>query len=224
MLTLVIAMPVVAQTTLESEKDKFSYAVGMELAKMLAPIKDDVDAKIVVEAFQTAITGGKLLLTDEEATVVRKAAQQRVAARQAAMNEATGSKNKAAGEAFLASNRSKPGVVVTASGLQYTVLRAGSGPKPVATDTVRVHYVGTLLDGTKFDSSYDRNDPAQFVLNRVIPGWTEGVALMPVGSKYKFWIPSALGYGQRGAGPIGPSSMLIFEVELLDIVGAADAR
>src|SRR3546814_376928 len=144
--------------------------------------------------------------------------------KQAEESAAKARKNSAEGEEFLATNKTKPGVKTTASGLQYQVLRAGNGAKPQATDTVRVHYLGTLLDGTKFDSSYDRNEPAQFALNQVIPGWTEGVALMPVGSKYKFWIPGNLGYGERGAGPIGPNSTLVFEVELLDIVAPAAAQ
>lgn len=218
---LVVTMPVFAQKALETEKDKFSYTVGMDLAKMLESIKDDVDAKVVVDAFQTALAGGKLQLSDEEAATIRKAFQQRVQLKQAEMSQAVANKNRVEGEAFLKDNRSKAGVKVTASGLQYTVLRAGNGPKPAPTDTVRVHYLGTLLNGETFDSSYDRNEPAQFALNQVIKGWTEGVALMPVGSKYKFWIPSDLGYGERGAGPIGPDSMLTFEVELLEIIPPA---
>lgn len=218
---LVVTMPVFAQKALETEKDKFSYTVGMDLAKMLASIKDEVDVKVVVDAFETALAGGKLQLSDEEAATIRKAFQQRVQTKQAEMSQAIANKNKAEGEAFLKDNRSKPGVKVTASGLQYSVLRAGNGPKPAATDTVRVHYLGTLLNGEKFDSSYDRNEPTQFALNQVIKGWTEGVALMPVGSKYKFWIPSDLGYGDHGAGPIGPNSMLTFEVELLEIAPPA---
>jgi len=119
---------------------------------------------------------------------------------------------------FLAENSKKPGIVITPSGLQYEVITEASGPKPDATDTVRVHYRGTLTDGTVFDSSYDRGNPIEFPLNGVIPGWTEGVQLMSVGSKYKFYIPQELGYGPGGAGPIPPYSVLIFEVELLDIL------
>ncbi len=127
--------------------------------------------------------------------------------------------NKAAGEAYLAENKKKEGVQVTASGLQYEVLKAGSGKQPKATDTVVVHYRGTLIDGTEFDSSYKRGQPIDFPLNRVIPGWTEGVQLMQEGAKYRFVIPSALAYGPRGTpgGPIGPDATLIFEVELLKV-------
>lgn len=127
--------------------------------------------------------------------------------------------NKAAGEAYLAANKKKEGVKVTASGLQYEVLKAGSGKQPKATDTVVVHYRGTLIDGTEFDSSYKRGEPIDFPLNRVIPGWTEGVQLMQEGAKYRFVIPSGLAYGPRGTpgGPIGPDATLIFEVELLKV-------
>lgn len=220
---LAVSLPLHAQKALESDKDKFSYTVGMDLAKMLESIKGEIDTKIVVEAFETSLAGGKLQLTEEEAATIRKAFQEHLQAQQQVVAQAEASKNIMEGKSFLAENGGKPGVKTTASGLQYQVLRAGNGPKPAATDTVRVHYLGTLLNGNKFDSSYDRNEPAQFALNQVIPGWTEGVALMPVGSKYKFWIPSALGYGERGAGPIGPNATLVFEVELLDIVAPAAA-
>ena len=142
-----------------------------------------------------------------------------MAKKQAEM-EAQGKKNVAAEATFLADNGKKPGVVATASGLQYQVITAGKGTKPGAADSVKVHYTGTLLDGTNFDSSYDRKEPAQFVLNSVVPGWTEALQLMPVGSKYKLWIPAKLGYGAEGTpgGPIPPNSTLVFEVELLEIV------
>lgn len=216
-----VSMPAFAQKALETDKDKFSYTVGMDLAKMMDSIKGEIDAAVVVDAFQTALSGGKLQLTEEEAAPIRKAFQEHLQAQQQMVAQAVASKNILEGKAFLADNAKKSGVKVTATGLQYQVLRAGNGPKPKATDTVRVHYLGTLLDGKKFDSSYDRNEPAQFALNQVIPGWTEGVALMPVGSKYKFWIPAELGYGERGAGPIGPNATLSFEVELLEIAEPA---
>jgi FKBP-type peptidyl-prolyl cis-trans isomerase FkpA len=140
------------------------------------------------------------------------------ASQQAKQKEAA-EKNKAEGEKFLADNAKKPGVKVTASGLQYQVIKEGTGAKPAATDQVSVHYTGTLIDGTKFDSSYDRNEPAKFALNGVIPGWGEALQLMKVGSKYKLFIPSNLAYGDRGTpGPIGPNAALIFDVELLEIV------
>jgi FKBP-type peptidyl-prolyl cis-trans isomerase len=135
-----------------------------------------------------------------------------------------GVKSKKEGEDFLAANKSKEGVKTTASGLQYKVLKEGKGPKPKSTDTVKVHYRGTLLDGTEFDSSYKRGEPVEFPLDQVIKGWTEGLQLMPAGSKYQFWIPANLAYGEPGNRGIPPNSTLIFEVELLEIVppGAAN--
>ena len=161
---------------------------------------------------------GQQLLTDEEMQATMQAFQQQVQAQQEAKQKEIGEKNKMEGEAFLTKNKARQGVKATASGLQYEVLTEGTGPQPKATDTVTVNYKGTLMDGTVFDSSYDRGQPATFVLNQVIPGWTEGVQLMKVGSKYKFYIPAALGYGERGAGGvIGPNAPLVFEVELLSI-------
>ena len=136
------------------------------------------------------------------------------------MAEAAAASAKAAGQAYLDENAKKEGVSVTESGLQYEVLQAAEGAKPAATDTVKVHYTGTLTDGTKFDSSVDRGEPVEFPLNRVIPGWTEGVQLMNVGSKFRFTIPSELAYGERDMGTIPPNSVLVFEVELLDIIKA----
>lgn len=208
-----------AKDKLETEKDKVSYMVGMDVARSLTPIQDELDPAVLAQAIQTVLTGGKPLMTDEEGEAVRAAFMQKLQQKQAAEQQAQAEKNLRESEAFLASNKNKPGVQTTASGLQYQVIRQGNGPKPAATDTVRVHYAGTLLDGTKFDSSYDRGQPAQFALNQVIPGWTEGVQLMSVGAKYKFWIPGNLAYGDRGTpGPIGPNQTLVFEVELLEVV------
>ncbi|MFN7550406.1 MAG: FKBP-type peptidyl-prolyl cis-trans isomerase, partial [Pseudomonadota bacterium] len=168
------------------------------------------------------LAGGKALLSQEELQQVARSFQQSLEGKAQAQMKAAADKNQAAGDAFLATNKSKPGVKATASGLQYQVITEGKGAKPVDTDTVKVHYVGSLLDGTKFDSSVDRGEPAQFPLNGVIPGWTEGLQLMPVGSKFKFWIPGNLAYGASGRPPvIEPNALLTFEVELLEIVKPA---
>lgn len=208
-----------AAEKLETEKDKISYVVGMQIGGSLANIKDEIDLAVVSRAMQAALDGSEPALTPEEAMAVQQAFQQKMQAKQAAKMQEMATKNKAEGEAFLAKNKTAAGVKSTESGLQYQVITEGTGAKPAATDTVKVHYVGTLLDGTKFDSSIDRGQPAQFALNAVIPGWTEGLQLMSVGSKYTLWIPSELGYGDRGTpGPIGPNATLKFEVELLEIV------
>ena len=156
-------------------------------------------------------------MTAEEAAAIRQEYVQKMQAAQQAESTAAGASNLAEGQKFLADNKGKEGVQTTASGLQYKVLTMGDGAKPAATDTVKVHYSGKLLDGTEFDSSYARNEPISFALNRVIPGWTEGVQLMPIGSKFVFYIAPELGYGEGGGGPIPPNSTLVFEVELLDI-------
>jgi FKBP-type peptidyl-prolyl cis-trans isomerase len=156
-------------------------------------------------------------MTTEEAAQIRKEYIEKRQAKQAAETAVAGESNLVVGQKFLAENATKEGVQTTASGLQYKVITMGDGAKPVATDTVKVHYRGTLLDGTEFDSSYARNEPISFGLNRVIAGWTEGVQLMPVGSKFMFYIAPDLAYGADGGGPIPPNSTLTFEVELLDI-------
>ena len=203
---------------LETEREQVSYMIGMDMAKSLTPIKDDLDVEILAQAMRDSFEGKTPKMTEEQSLQVQQAFTTRLQARQEAERLAAAEKGKTEGAAFLAGNKDKPGVHVTESGLQYQVVREGSGPKPAATDVVRVHYKGTLLDGTVFDSSYDRGQPAEFGLTQVIPGWAEGVALMPVGSKYMFWIPSDLGYGEAGGGPIPPNSMLTFEVELIEIV------
>jgi FKBP-type peptidyl-prolyl cis-trans isomerase len=201
-----------------NEKQRNSTMIGMDIAKSLAPIKDEVDVAAMVQAIQAGFAGKPAKLTEAEAEQVKAEFSAIMQAKMTAKAAAEGQNNLKAGQAFLAENGKKPGVRTTASGLQYQVLRAGSGPTPAKTDKVRVHYQGTLLDGTKFDSSYDRGQPAEFGLNQVIPGWAEGVALMPVNSKYRFWIPSNLAYGPQGQPPIGPNSTLVFDVELLGIV------
>ena len=179
----------------------------------LLPLKDDIDVAVLVQAVRNALgDSGAPLMTEQEA-------MQTMQAYMSGKQQAVAEKNRNEGAAFLAGNRGQKGVQTTASGLQYMVLREGSGPRPLPSDTVRVNYEGKLLDGTVFDSSYQRGEPAQFGLNQVIPGWTEGVGLMPVGAKYRFWIPSQLAYGSNGApgGMIGPDATLTFDVELLGI-------
>jgi FKBP-type peptidyl-prolyl cis-trans isomerase FkpA/FKBP-type peptidyl-prolyl cis-trans isomerase FklB len=204
---------------LPTEKDQASYMIGMAMAKQLEPAKDDVDVDVIAKAIKASLAGQKLLLTDQQAAEIAQSFGQKMQAKQIAKMAEEAKKNIAAGDAFLAQNAKKPGVQTTASGLQYQVLTEGKGAKPQPTDMVRVNYKGMLLDGKTFDSSYDRGEPATFPLNQVVPGWQEGIALMPVGSKYKFWIPSKLGYGDKGTpgGPIPPNATLVFEVELLDI-------
>ncbi len=203
---------------LDTEKKQVSYMIGVDMGKSLAMIKDDLDLKVMTDAIASQFAGESSKLTEEQALKVQEAFTAKIQAKQAAETEAKAAQGKEDGAAFLAANKDKPGVKTTESGLQYEIVRAGNGPKPVAADVVRVHYKGTLLDGTVFDSSYDRGQPAEFGLSQVIPGWSEGVALMPVGSKYTFWIPAELGYGDAGGGPIPPNAMLTFEVELMEIV------
>lgn len=201
-----------------SVEDRASYVIGYNLGRSLKQNEINANTDLLTQGLRDALSGAKGMLTDEEMQATMQEFQQKVMAAQEAKQAALGAKNKTEGEAFLAKNKARAGVKTTASGLQYEVLKEGTGPTPKPTDTVTVNYVGTLMDGTKFDSSYDRNQPATFVLNQVIPGWTEGVQLMKVGSKYKFYIPAALGYGEKGAGGvIGPNAPLVFEVELVSI-------
>lgn len=209
---------------LKTDKDKVSYMVGMDVGKGLASIKDEIDMAVVIQALQASVKGEKTALSQEDALKVRQDFMTKLQAKRAAEEKAKAETNKKAGDEFLAKNKSKKGVTTTASGLQYEIVKAGTGPKPKDTDTVQVHYTGTLLDGTKFDSSVDRGEPATFPLKGVIPGWTEGLQQMPVGSKYKFYIPSNLAYGENGPGPIGPNAMLTFDVELIKIVPPEAAK
>lgn len=205
---------------LATEKEQVSYMIGMAMSKQLEPVKDEIDVDTIAKAIRTSLSGGKLLMTDEQAQKIGEAFGQKMQAKQLAKMMADAKTNLEAGQKFLAENAKKPGVQTTPSGLQYQVVTQGTGPKPKAGEVVRVHYKGALLDGKVFDSSYDRGQPVVFPLDQVVPGWQEGLQLMPVGSKYKLWIPASLGYGEKGTpgGPIGPNATLVFDVELLDIV------
>jgi FKBP-type peptidyl-prolyl cis-trans isomerase len=203
---------------LETEEQKLGYIIGMDIGKSLRDQGAEVDLESLIDAIRTTFTGEEAALTAEEAAAIRQAYVEKRQAEQQAETAAAADANLAEGQKFLAENKTKEGVQTTESGLQYKVLTMGDGAKPAATDTVQVHYRGTLLDGTEFDSSYARNEPISFALNRVITGWTEGVQLMPIGSKFMFYIAPDLAYGEGGGGPIPPNATLIFEVELLDIV------
>ena len=204
-------------TELNTDEQKLGYIIGMDIGKSLREQGTAVDLDALIDAISATYKGEDLAMTAEEAAAIRQEYVQKRQAAQQAESTAAGASNLAEGQKFLAENKGKEGVQTTASGLQYKVLTMGDGAKPVATDTVKVHYSGKLLDGTEFDSSYARNEPISFALNRVIPGWTEGVQLMPIGSKFVFYIAPELGYGEGGGGPIPPNSTLVFEVELLDI-------
>src|SRR4051812_8328207 len=201
----------------ESVEDRASYIIGYNLGRTLKQNDVKANTDLVLKGLNAGLTGEKGMFTDEEMQATMQALQQQVQSVQATKQKALGDKNKAEGAAFLEKNKARAGIKTTASGLQYEVLKEGTGPTPKATDTVTVNYKGTLMDGTTFDSSYDRGQPATFVLNQVIPGWTEGVQLMKPGAKYKFYIPSNLAYGEQAPPQIGPNAPLIFEVELLSI-------
>jgi FKBP-type peptidyl-prolyl cis-trans isomerase FklB len=204
--------------TLTTPKDKLSYAIGMNVGKNLQRQSIDVDPAILMQGLKDTMAGGKTLLTEQEAQSVLTEMQAEARKKQEEKMKVAGEANKKEGDAFLAANKTKEGVVTLPSGLQYKIIKAGTGPKPTATDSVVCNYRGTLIDGKEFDSSYKRGEPATFPVNGVIKGWTEALQLMPVGSKWQLVVPAELAYGSRGAGPdIGPDSTLIFEVELMSI-------
>ena len=210
----VIAANAKEMITLKNQKEKMSYIIGHDVGKNLQKQTIEIDPEIVTRGIRDALSGAKPLMTDQEIRDTVAAFQKEMAAKQ----EELGKKNKKDGEVFLAENKKKEGVKTLPSGLQYKVIKAGKGKKPKLTDTVTTHYRGTLIDGTEFDSSYKRNTPATFPVNGVIPGWTEALQLMEEGAKWQLFVPSNLGYGERGAGgTIGPNATLIFEVELISI-------
>jgi FKBP-type peptidyl-prolyl cis-trans isomerase FklB len=224
--SLGLAVPLLADDTniLSNEKAKASYAIGMMLGHNWKQQSIDVDPDLVLRGLKDAQSGGATLLTPEEMQTTLREYQQTIAAKQRKVREELAEKNKAEGEAFLATNKNNPGVLTlpvtlpngTTSELEYEVITNGTGKMPVPGDTVTVNYRGTLLDGTEFDSSYKRGQPAKFPVTGVIRGWTEALQKMHVGSKWKVFIPADLAYGEMGNRGIPPNSTLIFDVELLD--------
>jgi FKBP-type peptidyl-prolyl cis-trans isomerase len=212
------AAPAASEAALETPEQRLSYAVALGLGRNMANDGMRVDVDAFAAGLRDAMDGNEPRMTQDEIREEMLAWQSRMEAEQQASQEALATANAGAAVTFFAENGAREGVTTTESGLQYEVLEAGDGASPAAADQVTVHYRGTLLDGTQFDSSYDRGQPVTFGLGQVIPGWTEGLQLMSVGSKYKLFIPSELGYGAAGAGgTIGPNAALVFEVELLDI-------
>lgn len=211
-----------AAMTLDSEEKRVSYGMGIGLGQRIKQESFSIDADAFSQGVKDAIEGAEQLMTQDEIMQEMQAFQQQQMAKQQEEAGKIAGQNQAEGEAFLAKNAIKDGVLTTESGLQYKVITEGSGAKPAATDTVEVHYAGTLIDGTEFDSSYTRGATVSFPVNGVIPGWTEALQLMSVGSKWQLFIPSALAYGPggTGGGPIGPNATLIFDVELVSIKGA----
>jgi FKBP-type peptidyl-prolyl cis-trans isomerase FklB len=204
--------------TLKTDKDKSSYALGMSIGTGLHRQGIPVDPAVVARGLKDAMAGSKTLMTEEEMKSTLQQLRAEVGKEQAAKAHVAGEGNRKEGEAFLSANKSKEGVTALPDGLQYKVVKEGTGPKPTASDTVTVNYRGTLVNGKEFDSSYKRGQPVSFPVSGVIKGWTEALQLMPVGSKWELYIPADLAYGDNPPDPsIGPGDTLIFEVELLSI-------
>jgi len=203
---------------LKTDKEKLSYSMGVATGMQIKRQAVDVDADMFAKGLKDAVAGGKLQMTEQQVQDTLKAFQQEMAAKQAEKTKQLAEKNKKEGEAFLAENKNKEGVKTLPSGLQYKMITEGTGKSPKATDTVTVNYRGTFVDGTEFDNSYKRGQPATFQVNGVITGWTEALQLLKEGAKCQLFIPSHLAYGEKGAGGIiGPNATLIFEVELLSV-------
>lgn len=203
---------------LKDQKDKASYSIGYDMGETAKKQKIELNPDVLLSGLKDALAGKEAAMSKEDREKTMQALQKEMMEKQVAASKEAAAKNAAEGEKFLAENKTKEGVKTTESGLQYKALKEGSGPSPKATDTVVVNYKGTLIDGTEFDSSYKRNEPLTIQVNRVIKGWSEALQLMKPGAKWQLFIPSSLGYGERGAGKdIGPNAMLIFEVELLSI-------
>lgn len=212
------------QTSLKSQKDKVSYIIGVDIGSNLKSRLIDIDPELLMKGLKDGLAGNKPLLSDTEIHETMNAFKEEMAKKQEQEMKKLSEKNKKEGEAFLAENKKKEGVVTLPSGLQYKVITEGTGKTPTATDTVTVNYRGTLVDGTEFDSSYKRGQPITFAVSGVIKGWTEALQLMKEGAKWQLFIPSDLAYGDKGAGNvIGPNATLIFDVELISAKEASQA-
>lgn len=217
-----------ATATLDSDRARMSYVVGLDLGRQVAAIDDDLDIEVLLQGLRTVHAGGTPLLDDAAADAVRKQLTAHLQQRRTDLEKQMAAKNLALGERFLVDNRQRDGVQVTASGLQYQVLKAGEGVRPGRDATVRMHYTGTRLDGSTLEDTRATDHPGEFVVNRLMPGLIEGLMLMPAGSRYRLWIPGPLGYGERGlAGKVEPNTLLTFDIELVevaDVVPVAAAR
>ena len=214
---------VIPEVTLDTPKSRISYTIGVNIGQDFKTQKMDVDAEVLLMGLKDSLAGKELRLTDEEMVAEIQTFQEEMQAKMAAEMEKMVTKNQSEGEAFLVENAKKEGVVVTESGLQYKIIEVGDGDSPGAADVATVHYRGTLIDGTQFDSSYDRGQPATFPVGGVIAGWTEALQLMKPGAEWQLVIPAELAYGERGAGQdIGPNATLIFDVELVSVEKGAN--
>jgi len=208
---------------LKDEKDKISYGYGMEIGKNLKRQGIEINPDLLAQGLKAQLNGDKTLMTEDEVRQTMMAFQQKMQASRMEKSKKEGDENKAKGEAFLAENKKKEGVQTTASGLQYKIITKGTGPIPKSDDTVKTHYRGTLIDGTEFDSSYKRGEPATFGVTQVIKGWTEALLMMPVGSKWQLFIPGDIAYGPGGRPGIPPNATLLFDIELISIEPKAQA-
>ena len=208
---------------LKTDKDKFSYALGMNFGENFRKQGLELDPAVFAKAFAESFSGGKTAMTDQDMKAVLTAASQEIRKKQAAVQAEKAEQAQKEGDAFLAANKTKEGVMTLPSGLQYKILKAGTGEKPTPEDTVVCNYKGTLINGTEFDASEKHGGPATFPVKGVIAGWTEALQLMPAGSKWQLFVPANLAYGAQGPGDIGPNATLIFDVELVSIQKAAGA-
>lgn len=204
--------------TPKTKKEKVSYSIGVNIGKNMKTQGIDLDQGLLTQGIKDGLNSSKTAMSDKDMEASMTAFQQEIMGKMQAKQKVDGEKNAKEGEAFLAANKKKEGVVTLSSGLQYKILKSGDGPKPTKDQTVKCHYRGTLIDGTEFDSSYKRGEPAEFPVGQVVKGWIEALQLMPVGSKWQLFIPADLAYGSSGAGQtIGPNATLIFDIELISI-------